>query len=100
MTFSEMLINTHPNANIGYIIINNKQYPHLITIGLIKIILSITIILPLQIYKKLLSLIYPPSLIDFLFPQYLLPKQQKNPIAVLSTYKTKHFILQKFYAII
>lgn len=27
MTFSEMLINTHPNANIGYIIINNKQYP-------------------------------------------------------------------------
>lgn len=27
MTFGEMLVNTHPNANIGYIIINNKQYP-------------------------------------------------------------------------
>lgn len=27
MTFGEMLVNTHPNANIGYIVINNKQYP-------------------------------------------------------------------------
>lgn len=27
MTFGEMLVSTHPNANIGYIIINNKQYP-------------------------------------------------------------------------